>query len=186
MAYALTDEQIQLVIQNTALVILARPDLLPDWHANLTELVQQMRAAALDDEAIFLAAVLALLDHPGDTLPTGTQYDAAWEALLVSLQTGSLRPAREQETITLDRLLSSIVQAAVAVQTHAAEQRQAVYEELLQIKAAAIESQVPELVVWLDDVLDVLDGAAASERAAHHTGIYGAYWKSLIENSPPS
>jgi len=186
MAYALTDEQIQQVIQNTALVILARPDLLPDWHANLTELVQQMRAAALDDEAIFLAAVLALLDHPGDTLPTGTQYDAAWEALLVSLQTGSLRPVREQETITLDRLLSSIVQAAVAVQTHAAEQRQAVYEELLQIKAAAVESQVPELVVWLDDVLDVLDGAAASERAAHHTGIYGAYWKSLVENSPPS
>lgn len=185
MAYALTTEQVQQVVQNTVLVILARPDLLPDWQTNLSDLIRQMRAAALDDEAIFLAAVLALLDQPADTLPTGTQYDQAWEAIVTGLQTRSLPHARE-ETITLDRLLSSIVQAVTAVQTQAADQRQAVYEELLQIKAAALESQVPELVVWLDDALDVLDGADPAERTHHHTGVYSVYWQSLTENTPSS
>ena len=185
MAYALTTEQVQQVVQNTVLVILARPDLLPDWQSNLNDLIGQMRAAALDDEAIFLAAVRVLLDRPADTLPTGTQYDQAWQAIITGLQTRSLPQARE-ESITLDRLLNSIVQAVTAVQTHAAEQRQAIYEELLQIQAAAVESEVPELVVWLDDALDVLDGAVPSERAHHHSGVYSAYWQSLIEKSPPS
>ena len=185
MAYALTSEQVQQVVQNTVLVMLARPDLLPDWRANLGDLIQQMRAAALDDEAIFLAAVLALLDHPKDALPTGTQYDQAWQAIVTGLQTGSLPTARE-ETVTLDRLLASIAQAISAVQSQAPTQRRAVYEELLNIKTAAIEAELPELVVWIDDALDVLDGAAAAERAHHHAGVYGVYWQTLVDNSPSS
>lgn len=185
MAYALTSEQVQQVVQNTVLVALARSDLLPDWRANLGDLIQQMRAAALDDEAIFLAAVLALLDRPTDTLPTGTQYDQAWQAIVTGLQTGSLPPARD-ETVTLDRLLGSVAQAISAVQSHAADQWQAVYEELLHIKAAALEAEAPELVVWIDDALDVLDGAEAAERAHHHVGIYGAYWQTVVDNSPSS
>ncbi|HMM28924.1 MAG TPA: hypothetical protein PKD46_11630 [Aggregatilineaceae bacterium] len=185
MAYALTREQVQQVVQNTVLVMLARSDLLPDWRANLGDLIQQMRAAALDDEAIFLAAVLALLDRPTDTLPTGTQYDQAWQAIVTGLQTGSLPSARE-ETVTLDRLLGSVVQAISAVQSHAPDQRQAVYDELLHIKTAALEAEVPELVVWIDDALDVLDGAAPTERAHHHAGVYGVYWQTLIDNSPSS
>ena len=188
MAYALTTEQVQQVVQNTVLVILARPDLLSDWRTNLVDLIGQMRSADLDEEAIFLAAVRALLDQPGDTLPTGTQYDQAWEAIVTSVQTRSVPSASEahEDTITLDRLLGSIVQAVTAVQTHAAEQRQAIYEELLQIKAAAVESDVPELVAWLDDALDVLDGAAPADRAHHHAGVYSTYWQSLTENTPPS
>lgn len=185
MAYALTSEQVQQVVQNTVLVALARSDLLPDWRANLGDLIQQMRAAALDDEAIFLAAVLALLDRPTDTLPTGTRYDQAWQAIVTSLQTGSLPSARE-ETVTLDRLLESIAQAISAVQTHAPDQHQAVYEELMHIKAAALEAKVPELVVWIDDALDVLDGAEAAERAHHHAGMYSVYWQTVVDNSPSS
>jgi hypothetical protein len=185
MAYALTTEQVQQVVQNTVLVMLARPDLLPDWRADLTDLIGQMRKADLDDEAIFLAAVQSLLDRPGDTLPTGTHYDPAWEAIVTSLQTRSFPSQSREETITLDRLLSSIVQAVIAVQTVAAEQHQAIYEELLQIKAAAVESDVPELVAWLDDALDVLDGAEPADLAHHHTGIYSVYWQTLTERTPP-
>ena len=144
-----------------------------------------MRKANLDDEAIFLAAVQSLLDRPGDTLPTGTHYDPAWEAIVTSLQTRSFPSQSREETITLDRLLSSIVQAVIAVQTVAAEQHQAIYEELLQIKAAAVESDVPELVAWLDDALDVLDGAEPADLAHHHTGIYSVYWQTLTERTPP-
>lgn len=185
MAYALTTEQVQQVVHNTALVILARPDLLPDWRDNLSDLIQQMRAAALDDEAIFLAAVLALLDRPADALPTGTQYDRAWESLVSGLQTGSL-PQMREETVSLDRLLSSIAQAVAAVCAHAADQREVVAEELLQIKEAAVESQIPELIVWLEDALAVLGGASPAERAHHHAGVYHTYWQSLVENAPPS
>ncbi len=185
MAYALTSEQVRQVVQNTVLVMLARSDLLPDWRANLGDLVQQMRAAALDDEAIFLAAVLALLDCPTDNLPTGTQYDQAWQSIVTGLQTGAL-PSEREEMVTLDRLLGSIVQAISAVQSRASDQRQAVSEELLNIKTAALEAEVPELVVWIDDALDVLDGAAAAGRAHHHAGVYGIYWQAIIDNSPSS
>ena len=76
------------------------------------------------------------------------------------------------------------MQAVIAVQTVAAEQHQAIYEELLQIKAAAVESDVPA-VAWLDDALDVLDGAEPADLAHHHTGIYSVYWQTLTERTPP-
>jgi hypothetical protein len=185
MISTLTSEQVDQVVSNTAVVLLARPDLLPEWRANLLDLLRQARQSALDEEAVFVAAVLALLHSPGDTLPTGTAYDYAWQSILMSLQTGVLQPvsrAPQAESMTLDRLLQSVTEAVVAVMTQVPEQKDAVASELRQMREAAVDADVAELRAWLDDVLALLRGTPITQLGNGHEGMYATYWTIIARN----
>lgn len=184
MTIALTPEQVNQVVSNTTLVLLVRPDLLPEWRDNLMDLLRQARATDMHEAAIFVSAVLALLHSPDDTLPTGTVYDYAWQAILTGLQTGIAQtPASQGETITLDRLLNSVAEAVIAVLTQVPHQKEAVVGEIYEMRAAAVEAQVAELVRWIDDLLALLAGVpAANLPHEKHEGIYGVYWRLIIRN----
>jgi hypothetical protein len=181
MVYALTSDQVEQVVENTLLVLLGRPDLLGQWHANLEDLLNQALDSDLEDEALFVAAVLALLNVPDDRLATGTVYDQAWESIVIGLQTGVIRPAQstdEAEQMSLDRLLASVVEAVIAIMQRSPEEKGIVQQELQQMHAAATEAGVTELAAWVEDVLGVLDGRL--DAAGHeHAGIYAAYWEAL-------
>lgn len=180
----LSGEQLNQVISNTVIVLLARPDLQTEWRANLIRLLSQVREAQWEDESIFVAAVLNLLHHPEDTMPTGTRYDRAWESILTGVQTGVLHSAQqeEEEEITLERLLSSVTQAVITVITRSDADKSAVEGELRDMRAAAATASAEELAIWLDDVLLVLGGTPINEVGQRHTGIYAAYWQVLSEN----
>lgn len=183
MARVLTSEQVEQVINNTMVVMLVRPDLMPDWRNNLTDLLQQARDARLDEEAIFVSAVLTLLYSPEDTLPTGTTYDPAWQSLLSGLRTGVRQPAAvEGERMSLDRLLSSIAEAVIAVMTQAPEQKGMIVEELREMRTAAVKGSMSEMVAWVDDALEVLNGAAPRGLSYHHQGVYAAYWDAVTRS----
>jgi hypothetical protein len=182
MAQALTSEQIRQVVSNTVVVMLARLDLLPEWQENLLDLLQQAREAHLDEEAIFVSAVLALLHSPGDTLPTGTAYDYAWQSILTGLRTGTVQPAPAgDDVMSLDRLLSSMVEALVAVMTQVPEQKPTVADELRGIRSAADQADVSELTHWLDDALALLDGAPAQSLGKNHQGMYAEHWNAIAQ-----
>jgi hypothetical protein len=185
MTIALTPEQVNQVVSNTTLVLLIRPDLLPEWRNNLMDLLRQTRSTDMQEAAIFVSAVLALLHSPGDTLPTGTVYDYAWQAILTGLQTGVPQPAASQgEQMTLDRLLNSVTEAAVAVMTQVPQQKDAVADELREMRAAAVEAQVAELTRWIDDVLALLSGTPSSDLPGEeHQGVYGAYWRLIVRST---
>lgn len=185
MANALTSNQLEQIISNTVAVLLARPDLLPDWHANLFALLKQTQESHLEDEELFVAAVLALIHSPEDTLPTGTAYDNAWQAILTSLQTGVIQSAEEDETATIKRLLQSVAEAVVAVQTRLPEQKDSVIEQVHDLQDAAVKAEVDELVRWLDDILKVLDGQPPEMFGNGHTDVYAAYWEALVESLTP-
>jgi hypothetical protein len=182
MARALTSEQIRQMVNNTVVVLLARLDLLPEWQENLLDLLQQAREAHLDEEAIFVSAVLALLHSPGDTLPTGTVYDNAWQSIVTGLRTGNVQPAlADDETMSLERLLDSMAEALVAVMTQVPDQKPTVAGELREIRAAAAQADVSALTNWLDDALAVLDGAPVQSLGQNHQGVYAAYWNEVIQ-----
>lgn len=183
MTLALTAEQINQVVSNTTLVLLVRPDLLPEWRENLMALLQQARTSDLHEEAIFVSAVLSLLYSPGDTLPTGTVYDYAWQSILTGLQTGVPQPTANQgDQMTLDRLLNSVSEAVIAVMTQVPEQKNAVAGELREMRSAAVDAQVTELINWIDDVLALVAGTTVAETGENHQGIYGAYWRLIIRS----
>lgn len=184
MAQALTSDQVNQVINNTVLVILARPDLRSEWSSNLLTLLKQTREAALDEESVFLAAVLTLLDSPEDTLPTGTTYDRAWQSILIGLQTGVVQDSLHEgdQAMSLDRLLNSIVQAVATVIRHATDQKAVIVSELQQMRRAAEEARVPELIDWLDDVLAVLHNTPPKTLSQRHQGIYAIYWTALMNS----
>ena len=182
MARALTAEQIRQVVNNTVVVMLARLDLLPEWQENLLDLLQQAREAHLDEEAIFVSAVLALLHSPSDTLPTGTVYDYAWQSILTGLRTGvTPPPPAEGDTLSLDRLLNSMAEALVAVMTQVPNQKDTVADELRGIRSAAAQAGVTELTDWLDDALALLDGAPAQSLGRNHQGVYADYWNVIAQ-----
>ncbi|MCD4686610.1 MAG: hypothetical protein K8S97_11805 [Anaerolineae bacterium] len=182
MSHALTMDQVGQIVNNTMLVLLARPDLMPDWRANLQDLMVQSRVQQMEDEMLFVAAVLTLLHSPDDKLPTGTAYDYAWESLLISLATGVAQPLdREEEGISLERLLRSVAEAVVAVVTHAPEQKDTIQTEILQMRAAAENAAVPELIAWVDDALALLGGAALDDLDQQHQGIYATYWDAITQ-----
>lgn len=178
----LTTDQVNQVVNNTTTVLLVRPDLIGEWRTNLMDLLVQTRTASLDEEAIFVAAVLALLHSPHDSMPTGTVYDYAWNTILIGLQTGQTQPAasHDEEQITIERLLQSIAEALVAVMTERPQQKDAVASELREMRAAAIDADVPELKSWLDDGLALLRGAAIDKLGANHIGIYDEYWRAIV------
>jgi len=184
MSPALTTEQLKQVVNNTVVVMLVRPDLVNEWYSNLFEMMRQAQRATLEDEAVFIAAVLSLLQSPNDTLPTGTIYDRAWESILVGLQTGVVQEQAgvESETVSLEQLLNSIVQAVVTVITQAPGQKETIVDEMVQIRAAAIESGVPDLADWLDDVIALLKDIGEPDLGQRHEGIYATYWKALMQN----
>jgi hypothetical protein len=182
MVRALTDEQLDQMVTNTMLVLLVRPDLRADWHSNLESLLQQAQDAALEDEALFVAAVLTLLYSPDDTMATGTVYDDVWQAILTGLQTGVVQPAASQsQDMTLDRLLRSVAEAVIAVMTRAQSQVETVIGELDDMRGAAVESGVTELVGWLDDILSLLRGTPPSELGNGHQGVYATYWDAVLQ-----
>ncbi len=182
MASLLTSEQVHQVINNTVVIILARPELLDEWHSNLFEIMKRARTASYEDEAIFLAAVLSLLRHPDDTLPTGTSYDQEWEALITGLQTGTLpgNDAEKEESISVDQLLTSVVEALVAVMTQMPEQKAPISDELRQIRTAAAEGGISELTQWLDDALALLDGTPLDQLGMQNRGMYAEFWNVLV------
>jgi hypothetical protein len=183
MVNALTSEQVNQVINNTVIVILARPDLMMDWHENLTHLLHQAQNAEFDDEAIFIAAVMSLLHSPEDSLPTGTLYDRAWDAILSGVQTGTLQAAEEDaEAMTLERLLNSIIQAVMAAKSGSPEQKTGIEEEMRTIRAAASQADAHELIAWLDDILALLGGTPARQLGKNHQGVYANYWKALMQD----
>jgi hypothetical protein len=191
MSLALTAEQVNQVVSNTTLVLLVRPDLLPEWRDNLMALLEQARSSDLHEEAIFVSAVLSLLFSPGDTLPTGTVYDYAWQSILSGLQTGVPQPAASQsDQMTLDRLLNSVSEAVIAVMTQVPEQKDAVTEELRDMRIAAVDAQITDFIRWIDAVLALLAGTPAAESNGDHQGVYGAYWRlimrSITSNNRPS
>jgi hypothetical protein len=191
MTLALTSEQVNQVVSNTTLVLLVRPDLLPEWRDNLMALLQQARNSDLHEEAIFVSAVLSLLFSPGDTLPTGTVYDYAWQSILNGLQTGVPQPATSQsDQMTLDRLLNSVSEAVIAVMTQVPEQKNAVAEELRDMRIAAVDAQITDFIRWIDAVLALLAGTPGAESGGDHQGVYGAYWRlilrSIATNNRPS
>jgi hypothetical protein len=178
---ALTTEQVNRVVENTVIVLLDRADLLAEWHANLYELLTQTRAQHLDDESIFIAAVLALLHSPRDALPTGTAYDRAWEAILIGLQTGSVQSLEDENTevMTIDRLLKSVAEAVVTVMLHQPGQKEAIAGEIRNMYSAANDAGAPDLANWLADILALLNGAPAHLLGSAHVGIYAQYWDAL-------
>ena len=183
MTLALTSEQINQVVSNTTLVLLVRPDLLPEWRESLVALLQQARSSDLHEEAIFVSAVLSLLYSPGDTLPTGTVYDYAWQSILTGLQTGVPQPTASQgDQMTLDRLLNSVSEAVIAVMTQVPDQKDAVATELRDMRIAAVDAQIADLIRWIDDVLALLEGTTAAESGEEHQGVYGAYWRLIVRS----
>lgn len=180
MAHALTPDQINNIVNNTMVVMLARPELLPEWRENLQDLLQQTREQNLEDEMLFVAAVLALLHSPEDTLPTGTVYDYAWDTLMNNLMTGMSQPADQNNAGSLDRLLQSLAEAVVTVLTRMPDHRDAVKEEVIEIYVAAQDAGLTELIAWVDDVLLVLDGGAPERLGGDHSGIYAAYWDAIV------
>jgi uncharacterized protein YbcC (UPF0753/DUF2309 family) len=183
MSLVLTSEQVNQVVSNTTLVLLVRPDLLPEWQENLMDLLRQARSAELYEEAIFVSAVLALLYAPGDTLPTGTIYDYAWQTILTGLQTGMPQPAVSQgDEMTLDRLLNSVAEAVIAVMTQIPEQKDTIADELREMRGAAVEAQVDELIRWIDDLLALIAGTSPAELGGDQQGIYGAYWRLIMRS----
>ena len=183
MTLALTSEQVNQVVSNTTLVLLVRPDLLPEWRENLMALLQQARSSDLHEEAIFVSAVLSLLNSPGDTLPTGTVYDFAWQSILTGLQTGVPQPAASQgDQMTLDRLLNSVSEAVIAVMTQVPDQKDAVTAELRDMRIAAVDAQIADFIRWIDDVLALLAGTTTAESGQDHQGVYGAYWRLIVRS----
>lgn len=182
MAQALSSEQIDQITNNTLLVLLARPDLLDDWRDNLLELMKQAQQADLESEAIFAAALLSLLHSPNDSLPTGTEYDYAWEAIRTGLRTGSVQPA--DRAMSLDQLLGTVAELAIAVMTEAVDQKPVVARQIREIRISAAEADARELAVWLDDVLALLDGVPVEKLGAAHQGAYAAYWQALVQLLP--
>jgi hypothetical protein len=182
MAPALSTDQLQQIINNTMLVILVRPDLQEDWHNNLVDLLDQARSQALEDEAIFVAAVLTLIYSPDDTLPTGTVYDRAWQTLLSALHSGVSQGTEDADPeMTLERLLKSVAEAVVTVQLRAPSQVEALLAELQEVHRAASEAQVEELIRWLDDVIALVNGAPLESLGAGHSGVYGRYWGAIVD-----
>ncbi len=182
MPNALTTDQVNHIINNTMVVLLARPDLLPDWRANLQDLLQQARSQGLEDEMLFVAAVLTLLDAPDDTLPTGTVYDYAWESLLTSLSSGIAQPVDDARDDSLDRLLRSVAEAVVAVLTHAPDHKEAIADEIRQIHSTALDANAPELAAWLGDLLALLDGTPPDALGTQHQDIFAAYWDAIVRS----
>ena len=176
---ALTPDQVQQIVTNTVVVLLARPDLAPEWQANLLNLLEQARQQQLEDEQLFVAALLTLLDSPEDTLPTGTLYDRAWQALITGLRTGRLTDPTAEGTDTLDELLGAVVEAVIAARTTLPEQAAAIAGELRELRAAAERAAADELVRWVDDALAVLNGASPDTLSARHEGLYARYWQAL-------
>ncbi len=184
MARVLTSDQVEQVINNTMVVMLVRPDLMSDWSDNLSDLLTQAREARLDEESIFVAAVLTLLYSPEDNLPTGTTYDPAWQSLLSGLRTGVRQPAATQgERMTLDRLLNSISEAVIAVLTRAPDQKPIIAIELNEMREAAVKGQMDEMVAWIDNALEVLNGAPPQALASRHQGVYAAYWDAIVRST---
>ncbi len=180
MTQALTPEQVQQIVVNTVVALLARPDLVPTWRAHLLELLDQARQQQLEDEQLFVAAIVTLLNSPEDTLPTGTRYDRAWQALITSLRTGTLiDPEAEADTDTLDELLGAVVEAVVAARTVLPDQADAIAGELRELRAAAERADAEELVRWVDDALAVLAGESPQDRGTDHEGVYAVYWQAL-------
>ncbi|NDJ79115.1 MAG: hypothetical protein GYB65_22935 [Chloroflexi bacterium] len=183
MTRALTADLLNRIIDNTVVVLLVRPEMLPEWDANLLMLMREVQQAGLDDEAIFLASVLALLHEPGDSLPTGTLYDHAWEQLLIGLQTGVAQSSSSNgEAMTLDQALGWVVEAVTAVLTREAEQKDMIQQGLVQMRQAAEDADIPELVAWLSHAMDVLEGKAPRDLSHLHEGVYAAYWNVLVQN----
>lgn len=180
----LTADQLNRVISNTVIVLLARPDLQTEWRANLVRLLHQVREAEGDEETIFLAAVLNLLHHPEDTMPTGTRYDHAWESILTGVQTGVLHSThrQEEEEITLERLLGSVTQAVIAVLSRGVADKDLVEGDLREMRAAAAQASAEELAMWIDDALALLNGTPAAELGQKHQGVYAIYWQALAQN----
>lgn len=180
MAHALTPDQINNIVNNTMVVMLARPELLPEWRENLQDLLLQTREQNLEDEMLFVAAVLALLHSPEDTLPTGTVYDYAWETLMHSLTTGMSQPADQNGAGSLDRLLQSLAEAVVTVKTRLPDHQEVVREEIIEIYQAAQDAGLSELIAWVDDLLLVLEGGSPEMLGKDHAGIYAAYWDAIV------
>jgi len=177
---SLSSQQVAQVVENTVYVLLGRPDLLAEWHANLVELLQQTQSIGLEDEELFIAAVLTLLHSPGDRLPTGTRYDRAWDAIMVGLQTGVVGQSTP-DSITLDRLLHSVVEAVTAILTRAPDQRDNIQGELAEMQAAASEANLPELEAWLNDVRALLGGTPIEQLGHTHQGDYALFWRMLVQ-----
>ncbi|HML23213.1 MAG TPA: hypothetical protein PKD09_16280 [Aggregatilinea sp.] len=181
MTQALSSEQVTQVVENTVYVLLGRPDLLVEWHTNLVDLLKQTQTMGMEDEELFLGAVLTLLHSPADRLPTGTRYDRAWDAIMVGLQTG-VAGQSTSEGITLDQLLHSVIEAVTAILTRAPDQRDEIEAELAEIQAAAMEANIPELVSWLDDVRSLMSGTPIHELGHQHEGDYAAFWQQLVQS----
>jgi soluble cytochrome b562 len=83
--------------------------------------------------------------------------------------------------MSLDRLLSSMAEALVAVMTQVPDQKPTVADELREIHTAATQAGVRELISWLDDALAVLDGAPVQSLGQTHQGVYAAYWNEVAQ-----
>ena len=173
--------QVDQVVHNTLLALREQPGLLPDWQTVLDELLRHLQTAHLDDESVFLAAVLTLLASPTDTLPTGTQYDNAWQELVDGLRTTAAASVRA-DTSTLDGLLKMVAEAALAVLTDAPAQRPVVAQQIDELRAAASASGMEPLAGWLGDVAALLSGTAADAREGAHEGVYHDYWHALLDH----
>ncbi len=183
MTQVLSNDQVTQIIQTTMIVLLARPELKPDWQINLAALLQQARDEELEDEMLFVAAVLSLLHSPGDTLPTGTVYDSAWRALLSALQTGIVQEVgeSESESFTLENLLESVAQAVVTIMRHEPSRAGQLAEEVRAIRSSSVEAGIEPLVTWLDDVLLLLDGRSPATLNSRHTEMFERYWRFIVD-----
>lgn len=182
MTQVLTNDQVTQMVQNTMVVLLARPDLKPEWHINLMNLLRQTRDAQMEDEMFFIAAVLTLLHSPGDTLATGTLYDHAWRTLLTALQTGVVEPANGgTEAVTVERLLQSVTQAVVTVMNDSPQHAAQLADEVREMRASAVVAEIEPLVAWLSDALQLLEGKPLDTIGTGHSGIFGEYWQYIVK-----
>ncbi len=178
----LTADQLDRLVENTVLVLRARPDLLEEWQTNLERLLRDAREAGLEDEAVFVAAVLTLLASPNDTLPTGTPYDSAWYSIQAGMKTGVVGPARDRAGMQLEDLLRTVSEAVLAVLTEMPDERKAVAAELDEIRASARSAGAEALAAWLDDVRVLLGGAPPDGFHTSHPEPYHAYWRALLDS----
>jgi hypothetical protein len=168
--------QLQAILSNTIAVMTTVQDRRAEWREAIRELLQQAKSRNRQQDADFLAAILAVLNGESPTLPSDHPHAPA----LVQIQEGIAADGLENDETPQDDALpfdAELIPRSIAAQLGGPQEKMAHVQYLTTMSAQTMDEGLKALL----QVIQLgLFGSDLSQLSQNLSGVYRQAWEAIV------